>query len=109
MAYGFDSLLHAALFIVGLFWCVFVFRRLPADLAELSRTLKNYRASRNPHVLGALKSSHGQRERFRRDAARAFWTTLALQVLFFWPITILGILAILSFAWHLYTRIAGGL
>jgi len=103
---GPGALVQVALFIAGLAWCVFVIRRLPADVAELGRTFRQYRASKDPHVLGSIKDTRGRRERFQRDAAREFWTTLAVQVLFFWPVTILVLVAVLWFAYGIVSRIA---
>jgi len=103
---GPGALVQAVLFALGTAWCVFVIRRLPSDLAELKRTWKNYRASRDPHVLGAIKDKAGRRQRFQRDCAREFWTTLAVQVLFFWPLTAVALVAVVLFAWGLWSRIA---
>ena len=100
------GLLPAALFIAGVGWCVVVIRRLPADLAELSRTFRQYRASKDPHFLGSMKGTHGRRERFQRDAARECWVTLSIQVLFFWPVTALVLVAVLWFAYGIVSRIA---
>ncbi len=109
MSPGFDPVLQAALFILCLFWCVFVLRRLPADLAELSRTHKKFRVSRDSHLLGAIKEAHGRRERYRQDCARDFWITLAVQVLFFWPATALAIVVIGWLLWGLCSKIAAGI
>ena len=103
---GPGALVQVALFIAGLVWCVVVIRRLPADLAELSRTFRLYRESKDPHVLGSIKDTHGRRERFQRDAAREFWTTLAIQVFFFWPITALVLVVLLWLAYGIVSRIA---
>jgi len=100
---------QAVLFGLGVGWCAFIIRRLPADLAELSRTFQHYRASRNPHVLGTIKDKEGRRERFRSECAKEFWTTLAVQLLFFWPITALALAAIIWFVWGLWCRITGAL
>ena len=103
------GLLLALLFIAGVAWCVVILRRLPADLAELSRTFKLYRSSRDPHVLGSIKDTHGRRERFRRDAARDFWMTLAVQVLFFWPITAVVLVVLVWLGCAIVSRIARAL
>lgn len=104
---GPDVVWLAVLFAAGVGWCAFIIRRLPADLAELSRTFKHYRASRDPHVLGTMKAE--RRERFRNECAKEFWTTLAVQLLFFWPVTALALAAIVWFVWGLWCRITGAL
>ncbi|MBM4038114.1 MAG: hypothetical protein FJ290_06325 [Planctomycetes bacterium] len=100
---------QALLFAGGLGWCALVGWRLPAYLAELSRTFKRYRASRNPHTLGAIKETHGRREHHRKQCAKEFWGTLALQLFFLWPLTLLALAAIGWFVYSLISMVAGGL
>ncbi len=102
------AIVEAALFIAGLAWCVFFIGRLPADFAELVRTFKRYRDSRSPHSVSALREKGKAREQHRREYARAFWGRLALEVLFFWPVTALAIAAIVWFALTLFAIISGG-
>jgi len=99
---------QAFLFAGGLAWCAFVGRKLPEYLAKLSRTFQRYRASKNPHVLATIKGGHGRREHFRKQCSKEFWTTLALQVLLLWPLTLLALAAIVWFVWSLVTMVAGG-
>jgi hypothetical protein len=87
---------QGVLLVAGAAWCVFIIRRLPNDLAELGREFKKYQASRDPHVLGTIKEKDGRRERFRKEAATRFWTTLALQLLFFWPVTLIAAFVVVA-------------
>ena len=103
---GPGALVQAVLFALGVAWCVFVIRRLPSDLAELKRTWKNYRSSRNPRDLSVIRLKGERLTRFRQACAREFWTTLAVQVLFFWPLTAVALVAVVLFAWGLWSRIA---
>ena len=100
---------QAFLFAGGLAWCVLVGGRLPAYLAELSRTFRRYRASKNPHTLGAIKEARGRREQHRKQCAKEFWATLALQLLFLWPLTLLALAAIGWFVCSLISMVGRGL
>jgi len=101
-----SGLVQAILLVLGIGWCVLIIKRLPTDLAELSATFKRYRASKAPHVLATIKDKEGRRQRYQKDCAREFWTSLAIQLFFFWPITIFVLITVVSVMWALGSRIA---
>jgi len=98
------ALVQGILLVVGVAWCVFIIRRLPNDLAELSRQFTKYRLSKDPHVLGTIKRGE-RRERYQKDCAREFWTTVAIQFLFFWPLTAFVLAIVASAIWGIVSRI----
>ncbi len=108
MPSGGYAILEAFLFIGGLVWCIYFARRLPADLAELVRTFKRYRESTSLHSVSALREKSRSREQHRREYARSFWGRLALQVLLFWPVTAVAIVAIVLFFQALFSIITRG-
>ncbi|MBM4030359.1 MAG: hypothetical protein FJ291_01070 [Planctomycetes bacterium] len=97
-----------ALFIAGISWLGYLVWRLPGDLAELRRTFKRYRDSKNPHSLSALREKGKQREQHRKEYAKAFLGRLALQVFFFWPVSAFAIVAIVWFVHTLISIITRG-
>ena len=102
LSYG--VFVQAVLLVAGVGWCVFIIRRLPSDLAELRETYTKYRARSDPDVLGTMEAPE-RRRRYQRDRATDFWTTLAIQVLFFWPVTALVLVTVASVIWGLASRI----
>jgi len=96
----FGVLTGAILLIAGIAWCVVIVRRFPNDLAELSRSLGKYRESKDPRVLAAIKDKDGRRERYQKDCAREFWATLAVQLFFFWPVTLLVLVVLVGVIWQ---------
>jgi len=102
-------ILQALLFVGAAGWCVFFIKRLPEATAELRRTFKRYRTGSTTDFAHAIKEKRGQRGRFRKECAKAFWARLAIEALFFWPVTIFAVVIIVSLASALYQEIAGGL
>ena len=99
----------AILLVAGIGWCGFVIRRLPKDLAELREQYMKFRASKTPEVAGKFETVSALR-RHQKECATEFWTSLAVQVCFFWPVTILVIvLFLVPILWSIAARILGAL
>ncbi len=100
-------LASAVLLAAGIGWCVFIVRRLPSDLAELREQWTNLRASRTSEVARKFETTSALR-RHQKQCAADFWTTLAVQVCFYWPVTILVIaLFLMPTIWFIASRILG--
>jgi len=100
-------LVSATLLVVGIGWCAYVVRRLPSDLAELREQWATLRTSRTSEVDRRFETTSALR-RHQKQCAADFWSTLAVQVCFFWPVTLLVIALFLAPAlWHLASRILG--
>jgi hypothetical protein len=80
--------LAVLMFAGALWWCLYIFHRLPSDVAELARLFGEWRRSRNVLPCGDLRSE----ERRKSDTARSardFWSTVVVQCCFFWPVTVI--------------------
>ena len=77
-------------------WCYQVFRRLPRDIRELRQAYAKYATRNDPMVLGTMKKE-SRRRLYQEQCAHAFWTTLAVDVLFIWPVTVACLVFILIF------------
>lgn len=102
-------LVQAALLVAGIGWCVIVFRRLPSDLAELREQWAKLRASKAPEAAAKFDTTAALR-RHQKQCAADFWSTLAVQLCFFWPVTLLVIaLFLVPTLWHIASRIVSAL
>ncbi len=100
-------LVAAVLLVVGIGWCAYIVRRLPADLAELREQWAKLRASKTPEVTRKFETLVEVR-RYQKECAAEFWSTLVVQACFFWPLTILVIAFFLvPTLWSLASRILG--
>ena len=95
MTPSFGILMWLAVLAGGLWWCLYIIRRLPSDVAELAEQFREYRKSRDPEVLAAMRTAEGRRQ-YQKNCATDFWTTLAVHMLFFWPVTVLVVLFIVG-------------
>ena len=84
--------------VVAVGWCGVVIWRLPRDLRELRDLWRRYRRRESPDTPQCAVVNGQPRER-RKDCAREFWSTLAIQALFFWPVTVI-VIAVLIWAVH---------
>ena len=95
----------AILLVAGTGWCVIVLRRLPNDLAELREQLAKYRASRNPDAARKFETVTALRN-YQKECAAEFWSSLAIHICFFWPVTVLIIaLFLVPAIWGIAARI----
>jgi hypothetical protein len=78
--------LAVLMFAGALWWCLYVVRRLPSDVAELARLCGEWRRSRNAPPCEDLRSEERRKSDLTRGA-REFWSTVAVQCCFFWPVT----------------------
>ena len=86
----------AAVVIVCLWWCYYIIRRLPSDIAEIRENGERYRTRNDPAILEGMRTEE-RRELYRRRCANEYWTTLGVQILFFWPVTLVFLLFLVYF------------
>ncbi len=79
-------LLKAILLVAGIAWCVVIIRRFPTDVSELCGLYRKYRNCNDPDVLGTMRTEE-RKKHYQEDCVSQFWTALAIQLLFFWPVT----------------------
>ncbi len=87
--------IRAALLVAGILWCGHIIKRLPDDISELRLSYQKYKTRRDPDVVDKMKED--QRLRYQDDCATEFWTTIAVQVLLFWPITAVVLFFVVTF------------
>ncbi len=106
---SYGMVIQAVLLVAGIGWCVIVIRRLPSDMAELRELWTKLQASRTPEVTRKLQTPAALQEH-RKECAWEFWTTLAIQVCFYWFVTFLVIgLFLMPTIWGAIARILGAL
>jgi len=92
------------LFIGGIYWCFYILKRLPDDLRELRSLYVRYRNRKDPSVLATMRTQE-RRRNYQRDCVTEFWSTLAIQLFLFWPITVIVALFIVGVLWGAVSRI----
>jgi hypothetical protein len=80
--------LAVLIFAGALWWCLYIVRRLPNDVAELARLFGEWRRSRRALPSGDLRWEERRKSDVARSA-RDFWSTVVAQCCFLWPVTAL--------------------
>jgi len=79
--------------LLSIAWCAYIVRRLPSDIAELVRLFRAWRRSRAAPCSDELWVEE-RRVADRARNSREFWSSVVVQVLFFWPVTAVLLLAV---------------
>jgi len=83
------------LFLAGA-WCYKMLGRLPYEIEELWHKYKKYATRFDRQVVMKMEKEERILQ-YQQQAASDFWTTFAVQALFFWPVTLICMLYILIF------------